>query len=68
MNDCCNARYRCDCSCHYQPDVVHMISCCKECPHCKHNIETGYFDSHVKDCEAEMARLHQVATSKPASS
>lgn len=41
----------CDCKCHGDASVKHATACCKQCEHCKHNIKSGTFNSHVNACK-----------------
>lgn len=41
----------CNCDCHEQFGVEHIIPCCYNCHYCDNNIVTFYYDSHIKDCE-----------------
>lgn len=50
----------CDCSCHSGfGGGVHCMPCCQECPRCKARIRMGFYDQHVKACEAMGTLLAQ---------
>ncbi len=40
----------CDCECHTDPSVVHIMPCCEKCPHCGGNIVIAFYDEHVAKC------------------
>jgi len=41
----------CDCMCHVQEGVMHIMACCHQCPICHKNIKPFVFDDHVQRCE-----------------
>lgn len=43
----------CDCICHTQPDIVHVVACCTKCSFCGKNIRMVYIDSHEEECRKE---------------
>lgn len=36
----------CHCGCHENPDILHCMPCCNECPYCGKRLKFGY-DEHV---------------------
>lgn len=40
----------CDCDCHTNPNIHHMMPCCDECPWCKERIVIGWYETHKKSC------------------
>ncbi len=41
----------CQCACHHNEHMNHVMACCRQCPHCHKNIVTHCFDDHVNDCD-----------------
>jgi len=40
----------CDCACHKNEGVFHVMPCCDNCPHCDKRIRNGWMDSHLQSC------------------
>jgi len=41
----------CQCSCHESfGEVIHVVPCCKICPHCRKRIAQGMQPEHLKHC------------------
>jgi|GEM_PF-2998725 len=43
-------KYKCDCPCHNNQNVKHVISCCVSCPECGQRIKRGMLDKHLEEC------------------
>lgn len=41
----------CDCNCHANENIMHIVACCRNCPGCNAHINTNYYDKHTKNCE-----------------
>lgn len=47
----------CDCDCHHDKGVFHIMPCCGVCPYCKERIRSlasdlGDLDPHTPECKA----------------
>lgn len=45
----------CECSCHFEEGVYHIMACCDICPACEKRIKFGY-DKHVAACKEKYIR------------
>jgi len=46
----------CRCACHESlAEIIHVVPCCKACPHCHQRIAGGMQPEHVKQCAADQA-------------
>ena len=43
----------CTCPCHQDPQVRHIMPCCRECSKCKKNIELVKANEHEEHCAVE---------------
>ncbi len=40
----------CNCECHRNPSVRHIMACCKPCPKCQQPIVKQQYETHVQKC------------------
>ena len=40
----------CVCRCHRGAPILHVVDCCKPCPHCGRRIATAFYNAHVERC------------------
>jgi len=43
----------CDCICHREPGVSHIMNCCFYCEKCGKNIQFAFWEMHQKQHEEE---------------
>ncbi len=43
----------CNCICHKEPGVMHIMACCDDCPKCHANIGRFEMSSHLSECHPE---------------
>ena len=48
---------KCNCDCHHDKNIRHVMPCCQVCKYCKENIESGYYDSHVEKCKLSVFNI-----------
>lgn len=47
----------CDCMCHTDANVMHIVACCEYCKYCDSNIRLGMMEYHKKECKRSR-KLH----------
>jgi len=57
---CVADMFTCRCDCHaefFEGHVFHVMACCHICPTCGVRIVTPHYDSHIKDCKDDRAKI-----------
>lgn len=54
----------CDCSCHTDKHMMHIMACCHVCSYCKKNIRRFAIESHEKKCKEKFQELFTVKSEK----
>lgn len=45
---------QCRCGCHEEPpSQLHMLPCCRDCPHCGKRIREEVYERHAERCARE---------------
>jgi hypothetical protein len=45
----------CDCLCHIDEHIMHIMPCCDECPSCEKNFKFG-IDQHTEKCKIKIEK------------
>ena len=40
----------CECPCHDNPNMKHVVMCCSRCDQCKKRIKREKYEQHIQDC------------------
>ena len=40
----------CDCLCHSNPGMQHIVMCCSRCKSCKKRIRREQYEQHIEKC------------------
>lgn len=51
MNDDFNDFEECNCDCHRNSNMRHVVACCCTCKKCDKRIQSMYYEEHIKKCK-----------------
>lgn len=54
----------CDCSCHKNKEMKHIMACCLKCEHCGRNIRSGALSEHEECCRKVQEALRRIANTQ----
>ena len=57
MSDIKMCSHQCDCDCHSEPGIIHIVSCCDLCAICGRNIAHGEMNRHLAACHKGAANV-----------
>lgn len=58
MLKCKTSYNECNCHCHDNPHIHHIVACCVQCPVCCVNIKYG-FNEHYEECKQNQVLIEK---------